>query len=223
MTQLWSGWSCSFNPSISASLPWGISVGGWPSCGNRNRARHGTSYGASSFYEQFNSGSHRVRGLHRVPAVDPLLRGVRDRDHVPAQHLGLVQLQCPPGVPAGGLSGQPAGIIRRARVKDTAPRLLQGQHAPSSVAQGRRGVSAAPGPYSVSCEGQTRLPQETGFERIPKGDPPTFTVRALTEDSGLGNHTARLHSAIADNADRLRSRLRRSSQPKERSMRKCLR
>jgi hypothetical protein len=57
MTQLWSGWSCSFNPSVSASLPWGLSFGGWPSCGNRNRARHGTSYGASSVYEQFNSGS----------------------------------------------------------------------------------------------------------------------------------------------------------------------
>jgi hypothetical protein len=51
MTQLWSGWSCSFNPSVSASLPWGLSFGGWPSCGNRNRARHGTSYGASSARE----------------------------------------------------------------------------------------------------------------------------------------------------------------------------
>lgn len=62
MTQLWPGWSCSFNPSLSASLPWGISFGGWPSCGNRHRARHGSSYGAASFYEQFNSGSHTAFG-----------------------------------------------------------------------------------------------------------------------------------------------------------------
>jgi len=64
MTQLWSGWSCSFNPSISASLPWGVSFGGWPDCGSRNRARHHTSYGASSFYEQFNSGSHTGFGSY---------------------------------------------------------------------------------------------------------------------------------------------------------------
>jgi hypothetical protein len=43
--------------SMSVSLPWGISFGGWPACGSRNRARHGSSYGAASFYEQLNSGS----------------------------------------------------------------------------------------------------------------------------------------------------------------------
>ena|SRR5208282_4935795 len=59
-----------------------------------------------------------------------------------------------------------------------------------------RGVSAALAPYSVSCEGQTRLPQETGFERITRRESPAFTVRALAKDSGLGNPTAPLHSAI---------------------------
>jgi hypothetical protein len=57
MEQLWSGSSCSFNPSISVSLPWGIAFGGWPDCGSRNRAVHATSYGGSSFYVQHNTGS----------------------------------------------------------------------------------------------------------------------------------------------------------------------
>jgi hypothetical protein len=40
MGQDWTGYSCSFNPSISVSIPWAISVGFWPSCGNRTQAEH---------------------------------------------------------------------------------------------------------------------------------------------------------------------------------------
>jgi len=32
MGQFWTGYSCSFNPSLSASAPWGVGIGGWPSC-----------------------------------------------------------------------------------------------------------------------------------------------------------------------------------------------
>ncbi len=55
--ELWLGWSFSFNRRYGVAAV-GISFGGWPSRGNRSRGRPGTSYGASSFYEQFNSGSH---------------------------------------------------------------------------------------------------------------------------------------------------------------------
>jgi hypothetical protein len=57
MGQYWSGYECGFNPSLSVSLPWGISFGGWPSCGSRTRAAHVSSYGGSSFYIQYNGGS----------------------------------------------------------------------------------------------------------------------------------------------------------------------
>jgi hypothetical protein len=40
MGQDWTGYSCSFNPSISVSIRWVISVGFWPSCGNRTQAEH---------------------------------------------------------------------------------------------------------------------------------------------------------------------------------------
>ena len=33
--EAWTGFSCSFNPSLGFSIPWGVSVGFWPSCGNR--------------------------------------------------------------------------------------------------------------------------------------------------------------------------------------------
>jgi hypothetical protein len=55
--QYWSGYDCSFTPSISVSYPWGFSVGGWPDCGNRARAWWSTSYGSGSHFEQFNTGN----------------------------------------------------------------------------------------------------------------------------------------------------------------------
>lgn len=58
MTQLWTGYGCSFNPSLSVSVPWGVSFGFWPSCGKRNAANRHTSYSTrSGFYEQFNTGA----------------------------------------------------------------------------------------------------------------------------------------------------------------------
>jgi hypothetical protein len=57
MGQHWSGYSCSWNPSISVSAPWGFSVGGWPSCGTRSQATYSTSYGSGSTYTQNNTGS----------------------------------------------------------------------------------------------------------------------------------------------------------------------
>jgi hypothetical protein len=38
MSQAWSGYGCSFNPSVSFGLPWAVGVGFWPSCGDRTRA-----------------------------------------------------------------------------------------------------------------------------------------------------------------------------------------
>jgi hypothetical protein len=38
MSQAWSGYSCSFNPSVSFGFPFSVGIGGWPSCGNRERA-----------------------------------------------------------------------------------------------------------------------------------------------------------------------------------------
>jgi hypothetical protein len=38
MSQAWAGYSCSFNPSVSFGFPFAVGVGGWPSCGNRERA-----------------------------------------------------------------------------------------------------------------------------------------------------------------------------------------
>lgn len=55
--QHWTGYACGFNPSISVSFPWGVSLGGWPNCGDRRQAGYTTSYGRGSFFEQSNSGS----------------------------------------------------------------------------------------------------------------------------------------------------------------------
>ena len=57
MAQEWTGYSCSFNPSVSVSVPWGIAFGGWPDCSNRNQAGDDTSYSdTSTNYLQGNSG-----------------------------------------------------------------------------------------------------------------------------------------------------------------------
>jgi hypothetical protein len=63
--QFWTGFACSFNPSLSVSAPWGVSFGGWPSCGKRNKAGFTTVYGkikADRTYVQGNSGSPTVFG-----------------------------------------------------------------------------------------------------------------------------------------------------------------
>lgn len=58
MQQDWTGYSCSFNPSLSVSVPWGVSISAWPSCGNRNQAGFKSDPpGKLSHYSQFNNGS----------------------------------------------------------------------------------------------------------------------------------------------------------------------
>jgi hypothetical protein len=76
MGQYWTGYSCSFNPSLSVSLPWGISFGGWPSCGSRNRAEHHTSYGRGASFTQNNTGSPTAFGNYTGTAQSPPCYGV---------------------------------------------------------------------------------------------------------------------------------------------------
>lgn len=58
MTQYWSGYGCSFNPSISLGAPFSVGIGFWPNCGNRNLAKYFSSYPSSgSNYKQYDSGS----------------------------------------------------------------------------------------------------------------------------------------------------------------------
>jgi hypothetical protein len=56
MGQYWSGYSCSFNPSVSFSAPWGIGVSFWPSCGDKSQVGYTSGYGSSSSYTQYTSG-----------------------------------------------------------------------------------------------------------------------------------------------------------------------
>ncbi len=59
LEQSWSGYACSFNPSISFGAPWSVGVSFWPSCGNRNLADHNYSNNStSSHYSQGNTGSN---------------------------------------------------------------------------------------------------------------------------------------------------------------------
>lgn len=69
--QHWTGYSCSFNPSLAVSFPWGVSVGGWPSCGSRRQASYSSNYGRSSFYKQSNSGSPTQFGNVTIDAGQP--------------------------------------------------------------------------------------------------------------------------------------------------------
>jgi hypothetical protein len=55
--QFWTGYACSYNPSLSVSFPWGVSFGAWPSCGDRRQASYVTHYGRGARYKQSNSGS----------------------------------------------------------------------------------------------------------------------------------------------------------------------
>jgi hypothetical protein len=56
MTQYWSGYDCSFSPTISVQYPWGFGVGGWPDCGNKARAWWSSSFGSGAHFDQFNTG-----------------------------------------------------------------------------------------------------------------------------------------------------------------------
>lgn len=70
MGQHWTGHSCSFNPSLSVSVPFAISFGFWPSCNNRNRANRNSHSGAhAGFYEQFNTGDPVHIGNYSAPIV----------------------------------------------------------------------------------------------------------------------------------------------------------
>lgn len=63
MSQSWTGSSCSFNPSLGFSYPWGIALSGWPGCTkDKNQATYSTTYPpprtrASYHWTQYNSGS----------------------------------------------------------------------------------------------------------------------------------------------------------------------
>jgi hypothetical protein len=59
LDQEWAGYACSFNPSISVSLPWGVAISGWPSCGNRNQGGRlsGPYPKPEKAYTQNNSGT----------------------------------------------------------------------------------------------------------------------------------------------------------------------
>jgi hypothetical protein len=58
MGQHWAGSPCNFNPSVSVSFPWGVSVSAWPSCSGRDQAAYSTTYAtASAVYVQSNTGS----------------------------------------------------------------------------------------------------------------------------------------------------------------------
>ena len=58
MYQGWTGYACSFNPSLGFAIPWSVSISGWPSCGNRNQVGYTTKpTGQLSVYHQYNSGS----------------------------------------------------------------------------------------------------------------------------------------------------------------------
>lgn len=69
--QHWAGFACNFNPSLSVSVPWGVSIGAWPSCGQREQATYtGPPFGRGSFYKQSNSGSPTQFGNTTIDQVD---------------------------------------------------------------------------------------------------------------------------------------------------------
>jgi|HubBroStandDraft_1064217.scaffolds.fasta_scaffold07220_5 hypothetical protein len=60
ISQHWTGYECSFNPSISVDVSvtgLSVSVSAWPSCGERNQAIYTTSYGRGWHHTQYNGGS----------------------------------------------------------------------------------------------------------------------------------------------------------------------
>jgi hypothetical protein len=75
MGQHWTGYACSYNPSISIGFPWAIGVGFWPSCGSRDQADYEHNYtGTSSHYKMYNSGDPASFGTYYsigVPSRHP--------------------------------------------------------------------------------------------------------------------------------------------------------
>jgi hypothetical protein len=70
MGQSWTGWSCSYNPSLSVSFPWALSFGFWPSCGQRDQAdRHHRYTGTYSSYKMYNSGDEASFGNYTVEVL----------------------------------------------------------------------------------------------------------------------------------------------------------
>jgi hypothetical protein len=74
MSQSWSGYSCSFNPSITAGVSVagsgvsiGISISGWPSCGNKTQVVYSSMYGSGSRHPQYNTGSPTAFGNYTDP------------------------------------------------------------------------------------------------------------------------------------------------------------
>lgn len=68
LKQDWAGYGCSFNPSISVALPWGIGVSGWPNCASRIQAGYRSDpSGSYSTYHQYNSGSPASYGDFELP------------------------------------------------------------------------------------------------------------------------------------------------------------
>jgi hypothetical protein len=65
IAQHWTGYSCSFNPSLSLGVGAdgvGIGISGWPSCGTRKQAIYHSHYGRGAHHTQFNSGSPTAFG-----------------------------------------------------------------------------------------------------------------------------------------------------------------
>jgi hypothetical protein len=60
VSQAISGYSCTFSPQVSVSVPFRVSMGFWPSCKNRNAARYRGSVSRNSTIIQANQDS-RVR------------------------------------------------------------------------------------------------------------------------------------------------------------------
>ena len=71
MGQYWSGYSCSYNPSLSVSWPFGVSVSAWPNCGNKRQAGYTAPYGSYKVYTQWNSGSPTVFANDTVAQGQP--------------------------------------------------------------------------------------------------------------------------------------------------------
>ena len=55
------GYTCYFNPSVSASFPWGIEVSAWPTCGNESLAAYETPLTNASYHH------HMIRSTDVIP------------------------------------------------------------------------------------------------------------------------------------------------------------
>ncbi|MGH3221357.1 MAG: hypothetical protein ACRDPY_22135 [Streptosporangiaceae bacterium] len=60
MGQHWSGYSCSFNPSIFSSAPWRIGVSLWRGCGDKTQVGTTSEYGSGSSYAQHTRSARPV-------------------------------------------------------------------------------------------------------------------------------------------------------------------